>query len=574
MMTSKHARFMLPLLILAAMMVVMPALPAFSQSTPTSEISTADADAGLTIFAERCANCHGPQGAGDGDMVDRLPAPPRPFNDPEYARQAIPAGMFQAITDGNLEKGMPPFGPSSTNAIAEADRWNLVAAVFALSASPDAIARGADLFAALDPGPDTAFITDPTFWRDNSNQTAFDRLQALLPNTPADDVWAMVDYGRATFSFNGVAPVVLVDGVITGQVLNGTTGNAAGDLPALLRAFNPADFTIGLVLTSTVNTDGSFQFDITQAPSDWVYMASVAYNDISFSSDIGRLGADEPSAALPITIYDPTTDASVISIDQLHIIMNVTATQLEVNELYTFSNNANQVYVGDSGDVNGGTVLIPLPPDAQNPAFQRGFGSLDSFVPANELFPTDAGWRDTLPLRPGPNSMNLLVRYTLPYDSGMTVAHSVPYDTTIPTIILPDSGVTLVGDWQSSGPQDFQGQTFVQYTGAPVNAGGSLSITLEGKPRSGGGAVAINSTTQILIGAGALVLVAGIAIIATQRARRNAPIEEPADREELLATLVALDDAYANGKISAADYQQERQQVKEELMAIWNSSDS
>lgn len=563
------------LLALLAAALLIAAMPAQAQE-PTPEAAaplTADVDTGLLLFADRCANCHGAAGSGDGEMVTRLPAPPRAFNDGAYTRQAVPANMFLAITNGNLDKGMPPFGPSSSNAVAEADRWNLIAAIFSLGTSPDAVARGQALFAELSPDLDVTFMSDPVFWRDNSNQDAFDRLQAVLPDTPADDIWAMVDYGRATYPFSGAAAAVRLNGVITGVVVNGTTGDLQGDMPAMLRAFDPIDFSIGLALTSTVNSDGSFRFDVAEAPSDWVYMASVAYNEISFSSDIGRLSSTQTSAELPITIYDATSDAAVVSIDRLHIIMDVANNVLEVNELYTFSNNSSQVYVGETGNISGGTILIPLPAQAQTPVFQRGFGSLDSFVAANELFPTDEGWLDTLPLRPGPNSMNLLVRYTLPYESGMTLAHTLPYATESSSVILPDNGITVSGNWQSSGPQEVQGQGFVQYTGERMNAGSNLTMILEGEPRQAAAAGPINTTTGIIIGGAALLVVVGAAIFVVQRQRQGAVQAVTATREELLAELAALDDAYANGEVDAAAYEQERQQLKEELLAIWNSAE-
>ena len=573
MMPLKLTRLLSGLCLLALLAALLPRVAQAQDAPKTTDVPTADVDTGLLLFADRCANCHGPAGGGDGDMVTRLPAPPRPFNDGDYTRQAVPASMFLAITNGNLDKGMPPFGPTSSNVVAEADRWNLIAAIFAFGASPEAIARGQQLFAELAPNLDVAFMRDPVFWRDNSNQRAYDRLQAVVADAPADDVWAMVDYGRATYPFSGEVAAVRLNGVITGLVVNGTTGNLQGDMPALLRAFDPIDFSIGLVLTSTVNSDGSFQFDLAQAPADWVYMASVAYNDISFSSDIGRLSSAQTSADLPITVYDPTSDAAVVSVNRLHIIMEVTGDLLEVNELYTFSNNSSQVYVGETGDIAGGTILIPLPPQAQSPVFQRGFGGLDSFVAANELFPTEQGWLDTLPLRPGPNSMNLLVRYILPYENGMTVAHPIPYDTEATTVILPDSGVTLAGDWQTSGSQDMQGQGFIQYTGSRLNAGSNLTMILEGRPRQAAVAREGSSTQEILIGVAALVVVVGAAIFVTQRQRQSAVQTVVATREELLAELAALDDAYASGEVDAAAYQQERQQLKEELLAIWHTAE-
>ncbi|MCZ7673231.1 MAG: c-type cytochrome [Chloroflexi bacterium] len=67
-----------------------------------------DAEIGIELFQERCANCHGPAGQGDGELSADLPRPPADYTDPEFRRTRIPAGMYSAITNGLLESGMPP----------------------------------------------------------------------------------------------------------------------------------------------------------------------------------------------------------------------------------------------------------------------------------------------------------------------------------------------------------------------------------------------------------------------------------------------------------------------------------
>jgi mono/diheme cytochrome c family protein len=88
--------------------------------------------AGLATFGERCANCHGPLGMGDGELAANLPSPPPSFADPNFIRQAVPADLFDTITNGRIEMNMPPFGPSSSNALDEESRWQAVAAIYNL----------------------------------------------------------------------------------------------------------------------------------------------------------------------------------------------------------------------------------------------------------------------------------------------------------------------------------------------------------------------------------------------------------------------------------------------------------
>ena len=141
----RSAVFSFALLTLFIMVFLVNLGPANAQE-PLEPPVLPDAHNGLPLYAERCANCHGPDGHGDGEMADNLPKPPRNYTDEEFRRSAVPSVMFQTITDGRLEGGMPPFGPSSSNAIYAAYRWDLVDTVYSLRTPPEAIENGLALF--------------------------------------------------------------------------------------------------------------------------------------------------------------------------------------------------------------------------------------------------------------------------------------------------------------------------------------------------------------------------------------------------------------------------------------------
>ena len=94
------------------------------------------------IFNERCANCHGPLGHGDGELAANLPAPPRNYTDPEFLRGAVPAALFQTITEGRLDAGMPPFGPTSSDPLSADERWNLTGMVYSLGTPLENVENG------------------------------------------------------------------------------------------------------------------------------------------------------------------------------------------------------------------------------------------------------------------------------------------------------------------------------------------------------------------------------------------------------------------------------------------------
>ena len=214
---------------------------------PTLPPVQPDAEIGSDIFQDRCANCHGPAGQGDGDLTGNLPKQPANFTETEFRRTRIPGVMYQTITSGILESGMPPFGPESSNPISEENRWHLVATVYSLATPPEAIEAGQAVFeencvachgeTGLGDGPDAAEaeaevpdLTSIRYWFNRSNATVFDSIEnGGVPDHDYEltdqERWDVVDYAR-TFSynyFNPNAPVEpIVGATVSGMVANGS----------------------------------------------------------------------------------------------------------------------------------------------------------------------------------------------------------------------------------------------------------------------------------------------------------------------------------------------------------------
>ncbi len=68
--------------------------------------------AARAIWAERCANCHGPEGRGDGPTGKTLFPPPRSFHDREWQARVRDAEIEAVIVHGGRaigrSVGMPP----------------------------------------------------------------------------------------------------------------------------------------------------------------------------------------------------------------------------------------------------------------------------------------------------------------------------------------------------------------------------------------------------------------------------------------------------------------------------------
>jgi hypothetical protein len=376
-------------------------------------------------------------GMGKGIQALQAGLEPTTLADPAYRITAVPTNMFDSISNGNLAAGMPPFGSASSNPLSDAEIWDLVALAYSFSTRPADIAAGEALATELEADIDAWPGLD--YWFSRSNEAILaelagdDLLGVDLTGLSDAEKLSLVDYGRSlhytyTDPLAAFAPVPLA--TIGGQVINGTTSESVTEGEVRLRAFT-VQLQEMYSATVPINEDGSFEFQVENASAEWVFLGDVVYGDLVFNSNAVQVSNQQPAAQIPVFVFDTTSDPTAVSIDRLHIILTFAQDRVMVSELYLVSNRATAVFIGKHGDLDQGTVEIGLPAGAENIDFQRGFStSFDSFIPANDMIQTDTGWADTVPLRPGSGSLNLLVSYDLPYDDGLLLAHPLAYPVT------------------------------------------------------------------------------------------------------------------------------------------------
>ncbi len=597
-------RFPLLLSLLLITLIFVWVWPATAQE-PLEPPSPPNAESVAPIFNERCANCHGPLGHGDGELAANLPAPPRNYTDPEFLRRALPATLFQTITEGRLDAGMPPFGPTSSDPLSTEERWNLVGMVYSLGTPPENVEDGQLAYDencaachgenGTGDGPEAANqetaptdLTDLRYWSSRSNEMVAAALQdaditAHTYTLSEEELWNVVDYSR-TFSYDYYDPQAALEpieaAIISGLVTNGSTGDLSGGGSAVLRAFT-RDLEEAFSMTVPVAEDGRYTFELEQVDPNLVYLTSVEYDDLTFNSSPDRLMRSNPTLDMPITVYDKTTDPDAVSIEQIHLVLEFVENRMFVSEIYVLNNNEAAVFAGKSGVPGDGTFELGIPEAAENINFQRSFDSFGNFLPASEMIQTERGWADTIPLRPGASVMNLLVTYDLPYDDGLTFDHPIFYDTSSATIVMPDVGIALEGgDWLDQGVQQMgSAGAFNSYGHPEVTAGEALSFELQGKAApaaasmsSGSTSMSGDSTTGLLIGAGVLLLVA-VGGVFTVRSWQNPDqvVDGGDEREQLLQDLADLEDSFEAGEMDEAEYEQRREKLMAALVSIWQN---
>ena len=105
--------------------------------------SALDIAAGKQLYESTCASCHGLSGAGNGPASRGMNPPPPAVGDAATMRDVSPATMYRVISVGIGGTPMPGYGGSMT---AE-QRWNIVAYLLSLRATPQQIAEGEGLYA-------------------------------------------------------------------------------------------------------------------------------------------------------------------------------------------------------------------------------------------------------------------------------------------------------------------------------------------------------------------------------------------------------------------------------------------
>jgi mono/diheme cytochrome c family protein len=545
---------------------------------------------GKVIFAEKCADCHGDTGMGDGPSGAQLPQLPPALADPEIAHKALPLDWFWVVTTGRMQNYMPNFSGSLDSAA----RWDVVTYALSLSTTAEELKRGQAIFDAAcadcHAAGSKADLTVPAALVQLSSQQLVQVIQqgkgdmAAMPDLAERDAWAVTAYSRslATLPGNLDGVVVALPGDATpvaqvpadsGFTINGTVNNASGsDLPEGLtvRLMRFDGMQMAGEQSTTLQSDGRFTFTGLESLDGTIYIASVTINGYDFPSDMVNSLDVLPGSGvdLPIPVYETTSDPSGLMAQRMHIFFEYSKPGVvQVVELFIVSNPTDRVVIPkESGEP---ALQFKLPVDATN--LQLEGGSM------GERFVNVAGgFGDTLGILPDPNQHQVLFGYEVPYDRKRTVVIELPIMVESLVVAIPAQGVKLESDLLvESGSRDIQGSALKLYSGSDLAAGTRLEIALSGMPKEASGVkIQSGTTTNLLIGLGVFIIVAGLAVWMYARPRQEAAGEqthadltavEMDSQEGLLDEILAVDDQYKSGKLPEKAYRQRRAELKMRL---------
>jgi mono/diheme cytochrome c family protein len=589
--------------------------PLFPAQAPSTEN-------GALIFAEKCAACHGETGLGDGEQGIKLNVTVPAFGLPEVARPASPAQWYTVVTQGRIERFMPPFA-----SLSDQERWDVVAYAMTLHTSEEAILQGQELFET------NCADCSTEFFQDQENMSALssvelariikqgnDQVPAFGATLTEVEVWAVAAYLR-TLSFD-TAPVVSAPaasatpevvtvsetpsaetpagtplstaegtdqapatsepstvaeeglGTVSGSIENKTGNELPADLKVTLRGYDHgADPSAGpqevFSQEGPVNADGSFAFDNIEIPLSRIFIAELTYDGVDLQSGFAIVKEGDTSLALPpITLYKKTEDVSALIVDETRIFFEYGTDVVQVFNVYSFRNPSDEIIVVKFNE-KGEVPFIKAPEGASG----VGYEPMQDSEPFQQI-------ENGFAIPPSEGSYGMIAFASVPKAKEFEVTQEFVLPAAKVTVFVPE-GITIKSDKAKDlGLQTMQDFKFQIYEIGTVTAGEKLGLSVSGTPTESGtdpASAATTSNQNLLIGAGAL----GVALIlagAWMYLRdRNREEDGAGDREEgdefessddVIDAIIALDDLHRAKKISDEAYQKRRAELKEILKGM------
>lgn len=548
---------------------------------------------GASIYQQNCAPCHGMSGAGDGPQVATLSVAPQPLDDQAALQELAPAAAFHAVKYGSASGAMPAL-QSTLN---DTQLWHAVFYAWSLHTDADRVAAGAAHYAeqcaachGVDGRGDGADAGDDL-------QVDFSGQQAMNVRTPAalDAGWqaAHADIGaeltaaeredvlEAIRAFTYLppweSPYPRGEGAIEGRIVQGSADGAAPTAQEVtLMAY--MSFTPVATFTTTTDADGAFAFEQLATEPDVVYFVGTNYAEIAYGSDLISLSPLTPTLQLEIPVYETTTDPSALRVNRMQWVVDQQPGALRVRQILIVSNDQDRTVVGRAldGAERPVTLALPAPANAVDLEFQDGALGARYQQVGDVLY-------DTTPLRPGAQSRQVLMGYTIPFEgttAAFTTDFAYPVDAlTLLVADLPDLDVETDAPLEAVGNQMVQGVAYRVWNGQ-LDASQSVTLSLQNlipaagaDPRQAPAAVAtpIAAAPDVAVtpsipplfaglGVGALVLVIGGGILYWKYAhdKRQAQQTLLDAKERLLTEIAALDDRHAQGEMDDETWSAER----------------
>ncbi|MCC7452450.1 MAG: c-type cytochrome [Anaerolineae bacterium] len=460
---------------------------------------------GQTIWQDKCAACHGEQGAGNGPKAQELPRPVPNFTDPAYLIKHSDTDLWKTVTNG-LGEVMPAF----KDQLDDNARWAVVAYTRSLT-------------------------------------------------------WDRTEVAAATQAATA-APIDSPTITVRGKVTNGTANAAIpANLPLTLRVIDLSGSTPrdAQKVDTKTGDDGSFSFGELPRQINLVYVVTTQYAGLAQTNTPIRLQPGSgPTLDLSFQVFETTTDPAVIQVDVERLFFSpFSQTALFVQQGMSFANTGDRIFVTNPTGGNTNSVEIALPANAQQitlapesaQCYAVNTGVIQRTIP---IYPASA--RPLLQCE----AQELLFTYTLPSSDRTVIETTSRYLVEELTVHTPQTSGLAIDEetFIPDQPLQLQDGVYNSYKlQRPTRAGETVRFTLLSVGQQAADrrlllAVVLIVAVLTIIGMGAAIL----------RLNRQ-PTAQPATFDTLVAQIAELDERFEKGQMPQATYEAERARMKAEL---------
>jgi hypothetical protein len=343
---------------------------------------------------------------------------------------------------------------------------------------------------------------------------------------------------------------------VVGTVANGTPGGGSvAGLTVQLVSFTEQGAALGS-WEATTDADGGYRFDAVPAAAGAVYIAGTEYQGASYVQRLDP-GAGVENAPGDITVYEAVGEDPGIHFDRSALIVSSvdsdqqTITMLEVHGL----NNPTQVTFLPRADGPGGPLgllVFGLPQHAFELQPQLGLNR-------DNLVQIDRGFASLDPIRPGQSE--IAFSYKFPFsDASVMFRRTLRYPVQSFRVLAAADGVQLMTEdgTPATGRVSVGGRDYQEIQMGPLAAGSGVAVQLGDLPARPSLHLPVPISPEPI---GALGAIAGAtAVLGLWWRSRGEPVVG-LEREAVLDALVALDAERAAGRVTDAEYDEERERL-------------
>ncbi|MDV2990321.1 MAG: hypothetical protein P3T54_09295 [Dehalogenimonas sp.] len=362
----------------------------------------------------------------------------------------------------------------------------------------------------------------------------------------------LVFFVAFVLSFNQVAAAE-ADGVITGQLINGSlNGEPAGALGLILEAYGAG--AVEPVATAAVaGSDGSFEFTGLNTDSSITYYVAAEYLGVTYYSEPINFPTDVVVVEAEVPVYETTELDDAVSIALSHTIISLEEDGLGFTEFFIIENKGDRTYVG-SGQVIGTaavTLVLPLPNDAEH--IEIGAEIADTVVFTN------AGLVYSGPIKPGytPATYSYHIHTS---QSQYLFSRQVDYTQDRYELLVQGTDKINAPLLTRNETLVIENVAYQYFSGSAISGGEVLSIQLDG--------LKTNPAQTILWVGGVLVLLVAGFVLLMRRGGRGRVAVNGNEREQLLIQIARLDDEYESGNIEEGEYRTKRAELKNAVLTM------